>query len=233
MWLFKILFGFIFIIIIWHICTKKWLNPYKLNVFVGKKGSGKSTLLTKLAAENLLKGRPVYSTEFVRIEKHKGIGRKKQSIIYETVDLDPGHLYEYEFPPGSVLLIDEANLYEGYDNRQFKSMSQRTISWYRMQRHYKCTVYLFTQSWDLDKKIRSLTDQFWLVRKYFRTMVIARRVIMKPVIVHPQGDSAARIADDFVEDGILLAPFGGARFAYIPKWAKLFDSYKTDDNFQV
>lgn len=221
----KIILGIFCFIVLFHLITKKYLNPYKLNVFIGKKGSGKSTLLTKLTVSYLKGGRAVYSTEKVTIKAPRKF-RKQGIETISTKSLDPNKLFVMKFEEGSVLMIDEANLYGGYDNRQFKQMDPRTIEWYRLQRHYKVSVNLFTQSWDLDRKIRSLTDQFWIVRKYFRVFVIARRVIMRPVIVHPTGDAAARVADDFVEDSILMVPFGGAKAAFIPYWVKYFDSFK-------
>ena len=59
---------FIFIVIpvfivLFHLTTKKYLNPYKLIFIFGKKGSGKSTLLSKYAFQYLSKGWNVYATE--------------------------------------------------------------------------------------------------------------------------------------------------------------------------
>ena len=39
----------IVIILVWHLLTKKYINPYVLTILFGKKGCGKSTLLQKLA----------------------------------------------------------------------------------------------------------------------------------------------------------------------------------------
>ena len=49
-----ILFLMVFVptfLIVFHLFTKKYLNPYKLIFIFGKKGSGKSTLLTKYALD--------------------------------------------------------------------------------------------------------------------------------------------------------------------------------------
>ncbi|WP_420913655.1 hypothetical protein, partial [Intestinimonas butyriciproducens] len=50
-------------VVIYHLKTKKYVNPYKLIFIFGKKGSGKSTLLTKYALDYLKRGWNVYSTE--------------------------------------------------------------------------------------------------------------------------------------------------------------------------
>lgn len=230
-WLFSLLF---FSIFLWHLLTKKYLNPNKLRVFIGKKGCGKSTLYTKDAATALRRGRTVYGNEPVSITvKRRGSVFRKtsQPVAVEVRStkklVDPSKPYLQRYEPGSLILIDEASLINGYDNRQFKSMDPKTIEWYRLQRHYRVAVNLYTQSWDIDKKLRSLTDEFFLCNKVLRVFAIARRIIMKPIIVHPTGETAAHVADDFIEDGLLLAPFGGMRIAFIPRWVKLFDSFKT------
>lgn len=48
------------LIIIWHLLTKKYLNPYTLTIIFGKKGCGKSTLLQKLAVYYKKQGYNVY-----------------------------------------------------------------------------------------------------------------------------------------------------------------------------
>ena len=60
-----IILGFVIFLFIWHFTTLKFINPYKLYFYFGKKGSGKSTLLSKLAYENLKKGHKVYSQEIM------------------------------------------------------------------------------------------------------------------------------------------------------------------------
>lgn len=39
-------------IVVFHLSTKKYINPYKCIGIFGKKGSGKTTLLTKLALQH-------------------------------------------------------------------------------------------------------------------------------------------------------------------------------------
>lgn len=144
----------------------------------------------------------------------------------ETKNIDPNQIYNYSFSAGSKIYIDEVNLIKGFDNRDFKNMDKRILEWFRLQRHYKVSVYLFSQTFDVDRKIRSLCDDMFIVQKFARVFVIARHVVRKPVIVHPQGDAPASIQDDIIEDGLLLAPFGGMQLAFIPYWAKRFDSFK-------
>lgn len=221
---FIFIFGFILFILIWHYSTRRYINPYRLVFWFGKKGSGKSTLLTKLAIQDMIKGKVVYSTEDVSfIKKDKKTG---EEVLLQSKKIVPNNIYNYKFEEGSVVYIDEVNLIKGFDNRDFKNMDKRVIEWFRLQRHYKVSVHLFSQSFDVDRKVRSLCDDMFIVQKFARVLVIARHLVRKPVIVHPGPDSPARIDDDILEDGLLLAPFGGMKIAFIPKWARLFDSFK-------
>ena len=143
---------------------------------------------------------------------------------------DPKLIYRMDFPERSCILIDEVSLI--WDNRDFKSMDKKVVEWFRYQRHHKCRVYFFSQTFDIDKKLRDLADDMFLVNKYFRVFVIAKHIIRKPVVVHPGPDSPARIDDDMVVDGPLLWFFGGRITAFIPYWSKFFDSHKLPDSDQ-
>lgn len=219
MWFFYVVFCVVCLFLLFHFSTKKFVNPYKLVFCFGKKGSGKSTHLSKIAYKSLIKGKKVYSTEHIDIV-HKGKS-------YSTIDINPRKIYNYSFEEGSVILIDEVSLI--WSNRDFAKMDKKVIEWFRYQRHYKVSCYLFSQSFDIDKKLRDLTDDFQLVTKFARVWSISRHMVRKPVVVHPSAEAPARIDDDIIEDGLLLAPFGGMSIAFIPYWAKLFDSFKKPD----
>lgn len=196
--------------LVFHKLTKKFLNPYKLVFVFGKKGSGKSTLLQKLSYKYYKNGWTVYSTE--------------ESLSPEILPIDPKNIYNYEFPEHSCIFIDEVSLI--WDNRDFKTMDKKVIEWFRYQRHHKCRVFLFSQSFDIDKKLRDLTDEMYIVNKYFRVLVRAKRILRKPIVVHPSPEAPARIDEDLIVDGPLMAFFGGRLYAFIPYWAKRYDSFK-------
>lgn len=217
-----ILLGLILLIIFWHFTTIKYINPYKLYFYFGKKGSGKSTLLSKIAYENLKKGHQVYSQEVMSFKIRTKAFHKKELV--STIPIEPRNIYDYSFPPGSVVLIDEASLL--WSNRDFKSFDKKIVNWFQQQRKYKVSVHLFSVSFDIDKKIRDLCDEMYIVRKYMRVFSVAKHVVRKPIIVHPMGDAPASIQDDIIEDGLLLAPFGGIKFTLIPKWTRYFDSFR-------
>mgnify|MGYP003517169155 FL=1 len=196
--------------LVFHKLTKKFLNPYKLVFVFGKKGSGKSTLIQKLSNKYYKNGWTVYSTE--------------ESLNPEILPIDPKNIYNYEFPEHSCIFIDEVSLI--WDNRDFKTMDKKVIEWFRYQRHHKCRVFLFSQTFDIDKKLRDLTDEMYLVNKYFRVLVRAKRILRKPIVVHPSPEAPARIDEDLIVDGPLMAFFGGRLYAFIPYWAKRYNSFK-------
>lgn len=207
---FVIFFVLIISCLVFHRLTRSFLNPYKLVFVFGKKGSGKSTLIQKLSNQYYKRGWTVYSTE--------------ESLNPHILPVDPRQLYNINFPEHSAIFIDEVSLI--WDNRDFKTMDKKIIEWFRYQRHHKCRVFLFSQSFDIDKKLRDLTDEMYLVEKYFRVFVRAKRILRKPVVVHPSADSPARIDEDLIVDGPLMMFFGGRIYAFIPYWAKKYDSFK-------
>lgn len=193
--------------IIFDLCTKKYLNPYKLIMIFGKKGSGKTTLLTKIAMQAMRKGKKVYSTVY----------------IPNTVKIDPKDIGIIHMDPGSVLLVDEVGMI--WDNRQFKDFKPHCRDWFKLQRHYKIRVYLFSQSFDIDKKLRDLTDQMFLVSNLLRVYSYAKRIRRVITLTEAESDKESKIADNLKFESVLFFFLGTRKLTYIPKYIKYFDSY--------
>lgn len=194
------LFGF-------HLATKKYLNPYKLVFIFGKKGSGKSTLLTKKIYEAKMAGRPVYANFPV-----------PGAHLIESVRDTVGY---YAFEPGAVVFLDECGTI--YDNRLFKSFKPAERDYFKLQRHYQNTVYMSSQSFDIDLKLRELTDEMYLVRKMFRVFSVARRIDRHITITQPGPDAPSTLQDS-LEFAPLFSP-RAVQITFIPRWAGLFDSF--------
>lgn len=201
--------GFVFLALglIWHYSTKKYLNPYKLCFCFGKKGCGKSSLLTKLAIQYIKKGWNVYTTERI------------PGTFYFTYS-DVGR---YKFPPHSVLLIDEASL--AWDNRAFKTMPPQVIEWFRYQRHERVKVYLFSQTFDVDSKIRGLADEMFLLTKKMRIFSYGKRVLRIDDIVEATGQSESRVVQQLRFDSLLFFWCGSRTLTFIPRYTSLFNSF--------
>lgn len=208
MWLFKAL-GVLFVVLyIWHLLTRKYINPYKLYMVVGKKGSGKSTMLTRLAYEHLRKGWSVYTTEHIPGTYH---------IDYKDIGV-------FNIPANSVLLVDEVGMV--WDNRKYKDFPDHLRDWFKYQRHEGVKVYLFSQTFDVDKKIRDLTDNMYLVTNKLRVFAYAKRIIKVPDLVKPSAEGPARLDDVLKFDSIIWFWCGSRMFTFIPRYAKLFDSHQ-------
>lgn len=188
----------------------RYRNPYKLIMVFGKKGSGKTTFLAKTAYQYLKKGRPVYSTE------------KVPGVIQFDVD----KIGFMTFPENAVILIDEVGMI--WDNRNFKTFKPEVRDYFKYQRHERHTVYLFSQTFDVDIKLRNLTDCMYLCTCKFGWLSIARKIKRSIVLVQPMGDSESRIADNLEFEPILWSLFGAKTcvFTFIPRWVSLFDSHE-------
>ena len=100
--------------------------------------------------------------------------------------------------------------------------------WFKLQRHNKVTVYLFSQTFDVDVKLRNLTDAMYLITCHFSVFSVARKIKRGIVIVNPDGQSEARIADSLEFVSPLLSLFGARSliFTWIPSWVKYFNSFE-------
>lgn len=206
--LFKILFWLILFIFVWDRLTRKYVNPYKLYMVVGKKGSGKSTMLTRLAYEHIRKGWKVYTTEG----------------LPGTYLIDYSDIGKFDLPPNSCLLVDEVGLI--WDNRKYKEFPDHLRNWFKYQRHEGVKVYLFSQTFDVDKKIRDLTDNMYLVSNKLRVFAYAKRIIKIPDLVKPSAEGPARLDDVLKFDSLLWFWCGSRMVTFIPRYAKLFNSHE-------
>lgn len=220
---------FIILILIWHYSTRAYINPYIFTFYFGKKGSGKSTLLTKIAYENLKKGKTVYSTEYLSFDM---VDKKENKVFtLETIPISARSIPFTSFPAESVILIDEASLIwsnRDFANKDAKVQLKAMAEFMQLQRRNKLIVHMFSVSFDIDKKIRDQCDEMRIVTKFARVIVFAKRLIRKPIVVHPVGDSPASIQEDILSDPLIFYPFGGLITAWIPHWAKFYKSFLTD-----
>lgn len=189
----------------------KYRNPYKLIMIFGKKGSGKTTYLCKLAQKHLKKGWTVFST--VQIPGTYLIDGKDVGLL--------------QFPRDSVILMDEVGML--YDNREFKNFKNSTRDYFKLQRHYGHKIYLFSQTWDIDVKLRNLTDQMYLLINFFGWLSVGKQIKRKIVVVKPTENTESRIADELVISPFILTPLGARVFTFIPYWAKYFNSFEAPE----
>lgn len=198
--------------LIWFVkVNKQYINPYKLIMIFGKKGSGKTTLLVKLILQHQKKGWTVYSSIPVDIPGVR---------VFNVQDIGP-----YAFPEDSVVFIDEVGMI--WDNRDYKNFRTSVRDYFKYQRHYKNKVYLFSQTFDVDVKLRNLTDYMFMCRCIGNVFSIASRISRRLVVVEPTGESEGRITDGYQVEPLWLTLVGMkvAYFTYIPKYSKYFNSH--------
>lgn len=205
------LFAFCVALFLFHWSTRKYINPYKLIMIFGKKGCGKSTTIAKLVQQHHKDGWICFSTI------------KCPNSYY----IDPSIIGNYWFPENSVVFIDEVGMI--WDNRDFKNFRPEVRDWFKYQRHNKVKVYLFSQTFDIDKKLRDLTDAMYLLVNKFRVFSYGKKISKIIVLTKSQAEQPGSISEDLqFEPGILF--FLGTRtLTFIPKYAKLFDSHSRLD----
>lgn len=189
-----------FSVVIWF--TIKWNNPFKLYFLFGKKGSGKSTLLVKYMMQYQKNGYCIYTN-------------MRQCTLPFVVHINTEDVGQYVGVPKSCVVLDEVGT--DFDARKFKQFREEVRDYFIFQRQYKNVVIMASQSWNVDKKIRDLTDKMFLCGKV-GPISYARPIRRNITLTEPMGDSESRIADQLV-----FAP--GVKLTWIPKYAKHFNSF--------
>lgn len=198
------------LIVLYNFLTRKYVNPYKLIMIFGKKGSGKTTNLTKLAIKHYKKGWTVYCTEHIPFTYY---------VPHELIG-------QVEFKENSLLLIDEVGMI--YDNRDFKNFQNYVRDWFKLQRHRKVKVIMFSQTFDIDIKLRNLTDELYLVNNVFRVFSYAKKIDRNIIITKANAESPSTIADELNFVSVIWFWCGSRMITYIPKYTKYFDTYSAD-----
>ena len=189
--------------------SRKYNNPHKLIFIFGKKGSGKSTYMVSLMLKHLKRGWTVYTNMY--------------DVCIPGVRLmDTASLKTCVPDPHSVLFIDEGGLI--WDNRGYKSFDKGYTEFFKLQRKYKCKVYINSQDFDIDKKIRQLTDSMVLMSSIGGFIGVVRPILRKVALVEASAEGESRIADN-LQFGSLFT----FRFLFLPRYFKYFDSFKAPE----
>lgn len=140
-WLLKLL-GIAGVFLLWTIFDNHKIlqdsrkGSPKIHVWFGVPGAGKTTMCAKLAKNANL---PVFCNVDV-----------KGTLKLETTDLGE---YDMSMDKGAVVLIDEASI-SGMDNREYKQFTKAEKIYFALHRHMDNEVHVFSQGYDVDKRIR-------------------------------------------------------------------------------
>lgn len=185
--------------------SKRFANPNKLIFIFGKKGSGKSTYMVKLMLKHIKKGWTVYTNMFdVNIPGVR---------LFHLTDLQTRTPDER-----SVLFVDEGGLL--WDNRNFKNFNSGYTEFFKLQRKYKCKIYINSQAFDVDVKIRNLTDSMLLQTNIGNVIGIGRPIIRDVTLTDPSAEHDSRIADR-----LRFGRIWHWQFTWLPRYFKYFDSF--------
>lgn len=207
-----IIFCMIFYVI-YYIRYRKYINPYRLIMVFGKKGSGKSSFLVKQAVKYQKKKWLVYTNmEELNIP----------GIRHFKID----DLGKFVPEKNSVLLIDEAG--REYDNRNFKNFRSEQRDFYKYQRHYKVIVYLASQTYDIDKKLRDLVDDMILVQNVGIVYSLLRPIRKSVTLTEATGESESRIAEN-----LKFRTIFSWRMFKITKYSRYFDSFVVPEKSEL
>lgn len=157
---------------------KEYQIPHVVSIYFGVPGSGKTTFAAWLARRDLKHGGKVWSNV----------------PITGTYKLDPKtDIGRYMIENGRVI-IDEAGI--EYNNRDFKDFSKKSLYFYKYHRHYRLGIDIFSQGFDdMDKKIRTLAQKYYVVKKSIIPWFVYRTEIRKKVGIN---ELSKDIIDEYV-----------------------------------
>lgn len=128
----------------------------------------------------------------------------------------------FKIQRNSVIYLDELGLL--YSNRSWKSFPKEFTKFCRLLRHFNILLVMYSQSYDIDKSLRTSANELYLMTKLGH-LTINRR-IKKYIGVTDKDDehNADSQICDKVELCTLLEPHA-LSFTYIPFYTYLFDSF--------
>lgn len=188
----------------WLYLTHKYRNPYRSTFIFGKKGAGKSCYMVRKMLWYKKHGWTVYTDMAdVRIPGVKIIQVKQLELFRPE--------------PNSAIFLDEVGI--SMDNRSFKNFPPGLRDFFKYSRKMKCVIFMNSQAFDVDKKVRDTTDAMMLMQSIGSFLCICRPIIRSITLTAPSADAESRIADT-LRFGNLLS----WRFYYMPAYFRYFDS---------
>lgn len=213
---------FCFVLIVYILIFKSYIiRQYKFKMYVGKVGSGKTTLLIR------------HLLAFIKKCERKKI----EPIIYCNIDVvgipirkyDPNDIgVDKMFDRNSLVVVDEPNLY--WDNRDFKTISKKAIQWFRLYRHNQVNIILYSQTYDIDKKLRRLCTDVYLIKKYIGTISVARKLDKTIEITENALDAESQIVDRIKKVPFFIPT--ATEIYFIPKYSKYYNSFEMQQEIE-
>lgn len=186
--------------------------------YFGLPGCGKTTTLTMLALQGINSGK--YDNVYCNVRL------KVPGVTWVEFDV----LGKYDLHD-CLVLIDEAMVNCG--DRDYKDFGKEKIKAFVEHRHHRMDIVLFSQEPDgIDKKIRSITDRMfyvkkgWLLGKWFSSITPIPYGLVWPT-EQSNGENLGRIVMGYMKPPFLLRLF--SKRIYRPKYYPYFDSWEVTE----
>lgn len=182
---------------------KKYKIPHVLSIYFGVPGSGKTTFAAWLVKQDLRHGGKVWSN----------VPITGAYVLNPKEDIGNNMIHD-----GRVI-IDEAGI--EYNNRDFKEFSKKALYFYKYHRHYETAVDIFSQGFDdMDKKIRTLAQRLYVVKKSILPWFVYRQRIRKKVGIN-------EVSKDIIDE-YEFVPFS-RRYIFCPPLWRMFNTIARED----
>lgn len=183
---------------------KKYSNPYKLVFIFGKKGAGKSCYMVH---------------EMLKLQKRGWTIYTDMNDIYVpgVRIISVKDLVEGAPEPHSAIFLDEVGI--TMDNRNYKSFPPGLRDFFKYLRKMKCRLYMNSQAYDVDKKVRDTVDSMVLQSSIFNCISLSRPIVRRVTLTESTSQADSRIADDLHFTGIF-----SWRLYWMPSYFKYFNS---------
>lgn len=185
--------------------TRRFFNPFKMIMILGKKGSGKSTYMVKEMLRHQEKGWLIYTDMW-------------DCNIPGVRLINADDLKDCTPPPYSCLFLEEVG--RTFDNRKFKTFDDGLRDWAKFLRKYKTKCFMNSQGYDIDVKIRTCVDELYLMKSVRDCICFIRPIVKTVTLTAPSAESESRIAE-----GLRFATPWNWRFFWMPKYHKHFNSF--------
>lgn len=185
-------------------CLKKYDNPYKLVFIFGKKGAGKSCYMVHEMLKLQKRGWNIYTD-------------MKDIYIPGVRIISVSDLITGAPEPHSAIFLDEVGI--TMDNRNYKSFPAGLRDFFKYLRKMKCRLYMNSQAYDVDKKVRDTVDSMVLQTSLFNCISISRPIIRAVTLTESTAQADSRIADD-----LRFTSFFSWRVYWMPSYFKYFNS---------
>lgn len=189
--------------------SRKYANPFKLIFLFGKKGSGKSTYMVRQMLRYQRKGWHVYTDM-------EGV------LIPGVRFFDSKDLTSFRPEPYSALFLDEVGI--SMDARDFKKFPPGLRDFFKYVRKMKCVVYMNSQSFDVDKKVRDTTDGMALLVAIAGCITLYRPIVRQVALVEASAAGESRIADNLRFRSVF-----SWRLIWMPAYFRYFDTASMPD----